>query len=296
MSESTIEYRDVEDHLTAAVLTRISYLTPDLASRLIESSIAAKWPVGCTWRSFGANAEDVWVDFWPRFPDPTKSQHIVEPDAILYVGEQVYVVESKRNDETGQYADQGARDWLSFYNDNSDGTPEIDEIGAYTLLLLGGIPDTARFLALAEEISHQIRHPIKNAPPTSHEHDEDGSMMPRIAWIPWTKLASTVRAIIPTATSQEARILEDINLALTYHGFGAWLTFAQLAHLASTQELHHVDLSLSTTWPSALKPSTIVQEIREPTLPSALEDWLSRFSTVSILASPSQFTLYSVQV
>ena len=53
VANSTIEYRDAEDHLTAAVFARISYLTPHLASRLIESSIAATWPDGRTGPAVG---------------------------------------------------------------------------------------------------------------------------------------------------------------------------------------------------------------------------------------------------
>ena len=41
--------------------------------------------------------EEVWVDFWPRYSDPTKAQCTVEPDFLLYIGEQVYVIESKRH-------------------------------------------------------------------------------------------------------------------------------------------------------------------------------------------------------
>ena len=61
------------------------------------------------------------------------------------------------------------------------------------------------------------------------------------------------------------------------------------------QALHGVDTpDLSTTWPPSIsKTSPIVNEAPEaPSLRSPLDDWRARFSSITIRASPSQFTFY----
>jgi hypothetical protein len=293
--EPTIEYRDVEDHLTAAVLERISYLSLNVAASLIEASIVEQRFGRFTTPKADEGDEDLWVEFWPRFTDPTSSQLIVEPDAILGIGNHVYVVEAKRTDEWGQTAEQAARDWLSFYTDEDEERDDIEEDGARTLLLLGGVADAGRFSILAEAIKQRILNP-KGDDAEGEKAEGKSALIPRIAWVSWTKFASTVSDFIQTATPQEARILEDINLALTYHGFGAWITFTQLSRIVETRVIRLGAESLPTSWPSAPELTPRSDPLPDVPLPNPIDEWRRLSLTVRIEATPSQFSVFSEQV
>lgn len=276
VAEPSIEYRDVEDHLTAAVLTRNSYLSAKLAADLLEESMVEGRFGQTATSNADEDIDDIWVDFWPRFADPTASQNVVEPDAILGVGSHVFVVEAKRTDEGGQTADQAARDWLSYFLDEDEEGDGLED-DASTLLLLGGVADTGRFVELSDAIKQRI-------------DEADTPTMPRIAWISWTKLASKVRDFMQVASAQDARILEDLNLALTYHGFGAWITFDQLAQAVNGRSTVRLGaFALPFDWPDA--PKSPPRKPVAPT-PHPLDDWCRLSSTMRIDADPSQFHRY----
>jgi hypothetical protein len=278
VAEPSIEYRDVEDHLTAAVLERISYLSPKLAADMLEASVVEDRFGQVIASDVEEDVDDVWIDFWPRFADPTSSQSIVEPDAILGVGSRVYVIEAKRTDERGQSAEQAARDWLSYYFEEDEEGDGLEN-DACTLLLLGGIADAGKFADLSDAIKQHIV-------------EADTPIVPRVAWISWTKLASKVRDFIQDALPQDMRILEDINLALTHHGFGAWITFEQLAQVVDARPIRLGADALPIDWPNF--PNLSPRKPATPP-PHPFDDWRRFASTVKISATPSQFPVYSQQ-
>ena len=284
--DPNIEYRDVEDHLTAAVLARICYLSPPLAADLIEGSMVEQRFGRPDSSKAGHGDEEMWIEFWPRFADPTSSQCIVEPDAILGIGSHTYVVEAKRTDDWGQTAEQAARNWLSFCKGEVEEGDDVEEDIAGTVLLLGGIADTGRFSVLAEE-THQRILSQKDG------EAEEASPVPRIAWVSWAKFASTVRDFIQVATPQEARVLEDINLALTHHGFGDWVTFTQLSRVIDSPPIHIGLDPLPTFWPSPPKLTPALDQQRSTLTPNPIDEWRQLSSTVKIMATPSQFPVLS---
>lgn len=276
VTDTSLEYRDVEDHLTASVLTRISYLPASVATHLLEASMVA--------HRFGVQSnlseveDDVWVKFWPRYADAEDPQCTVEPDAILMIGGQPFVVEAKRTDEWGQYAEQTVRDWLSYAQYEDDEGEGLKE-NAGTLLLLGGVVDGNHFVELCESIK-------------KHIDEFDPRMLPRVAWISWARLASTVRDFIHHATPQNARILEDIDLSLTHHGFGAWLTFAQLRGVVECSIIRIGDGALPIYWPDAPKFAPLKPV---PHLPHPFDDWRRLTTPISAGARPTMFPLFSKQ-
>jgi hypothetical protein len=276
--DTTLDYRDVEDHLTAAVLTRISYLSPKLASQLIEESIRPQHLgdrlISIT-HTDDADDADVWIEFWPRYTDATSSQSVVEPDAVLGIADHVYVVEAKRTDGWGQTPEQAARDWLSYYRD-ADEKGDAPEAVDGTLLLLGGVASVDHLNSLAATVQSLIA--------STHE------VAPRIAWIAWTTLASQVRDAIDKATPQDARILADINLALTYHGFGAWMTYTQLSKRVGEPAIGLGADLLPTIWPAAPKQAAPVVPIPANSSSCPIELWRAHASPARIEAIPSQFS------
>lgn len=281
VANSAVDYRDVEDHLTAAVLERVSYLSSALAANLIETSIVEQCPGRFNASKATASDDKLWVTFWPRFDDPTLSQSIVEPDAILGIGDHVYVVEAKRTDDDGQHAEQAARDWLSFYmHENENDGVGCEESGAGTLLLLGGVADARCFFDLAQKIERYILDLKGN------DGEDESTPIPRIVWVSWAKLAGEVRASVQNATPQEARILGDIELALAHHGFGVWVTFARLCNAVET----HVGTGpLPTVWPPM--QGLVRCHDPQPTAPisNPIDQWYQIFSTTSIATTPDFF-------
>ncbi len=88
-------YKDREDMLTAAIISRASYLS-DISLYNIFSSIFTD-----SSNDFSLLTE---VEFWPNFT--SSIQQRVEPDVILHFDWGIMVIEAKRPHDSHQYAEQ----------------------------------------------------------------------------------------------------------------------------------------------------------------------------------------------
>ncbi|MDA3921023.1 MAG: hypothetical protein PF501_10140 [Salinisphaera sp.] len=85
-------YRDHEDHLTAAVFSRLSYLPTDLLWRVLSQAADGAQSDSC----LSARPRLTQIEFWPRLAtDDTR----VEPDVQLSFATFELIVEAKRRDE-----------------------------------------------------------------------------------------------------------------------------------------------------------------------------------------------------
>lgn len=112
-------YKDREDMLTAAIISRISYLSDKALTNLFQS-IFTNSPL-----DFSVLKE---VEFWPNFS--SSIQNRVEPDVILHFDWGVMIIEAKRPHDSQQYAEQ----WIK----ELESLPSSYREGEIYFLSLGG--------------------------------------------------------------------------------------------------------------------------------------------------------------
>ncbi|WP_145976635.1 hypothetical protein [Vibrio nigripulchritudo] len=88
-------YKDREDMLTAAIISRVSYLSDKALTNLFRSIFTKSI------LDFSKLKE---VEFWPNFS--SSIQNRVEPDVILHFDWGVMIIEAKRPHDSNQYAEQ----------------------------------------------------------------------------------------------------------------------------------------------------------------------------------------------
>ena len=215
-SGACVSYRDVEDHLTAAVLARLSYLSRHTAETILQHATEARSPASVAIPpTLNDTTDHVSLEFWPRYPLVLGEERVtVEPDALLRVGDHVCIVEAKRLDAAGQTADQLANEWLAW-----KAADESAGVASSSLLLIGGVDSLDHFARLVSGVNARLRdvtHAVFDPPP--------------MAWISWSKLSRIARQQLAVATPVEARILRDLALALSLHGYGTFVSLQDVAH------------------------------------------------------------------
>lgn len=139
-------YKNREDMLTAAIVSRISYLSDDTLNHLFGSIFTSSS------LNFALLNE---VEFWPNFT--SSIQQRVEPDVILHFDWGILVIEAKRPHNSHQYAEQ----WIN----ELESLPSDYQEGEICFLSLGGsatnnISELARFKALLPTYENvSIPHP-----------------------------------------------------------------------------------------------------------------------------------------
>jgi hypothetical protein len=191
-------YRASEDLLTATIFERLAYLDGARFWQILAS----------TFRSGGLPqrrvAELREIEFWPFWQDAVeKLGQSVEPDVVLTfsIGDPaqsvVLIVECKAGGGL-QYPDQWAREWAAF--DARWATSERpDEVW---LLALGGVPEGAA--RTVSGFTERIR--------------KSWGLEIRAVAADWTDLAQVLEEIEASSVF-EARVLQDLALALDLHGY-----------------------------------------------------------------------------
>lgn len=112
-------YKDREDMLTAAIISRISYLSDEALNNLFQNIFTHSQ------QDFSRLKE---VEFWPTFSSSLQSR--VEPDVILHFEWGVMIIEAKRPHDSYQYAEQ----WIK----ELESLPSKYREGEIYFLSLGG--------------------------------------------------------------------------------------------------------------------------------------------------------------
>jgi len=188
-------YRRAEDLLTATVFERLAYLNgPTLWAILVSTFRSGALPPRRV-------ADLLEIEFWPLWQEAaTALGQAVEPDVVLTlsIGDPaqriVLIVECKAGGGL-QYADQWAREWLSFQAETTV-TGQPDEVW---LLAVGGLPDSAQ--RTVARFTDDIR---------TRWNTEVRALAAE-----WTDLARALDEI-DTTSLLEARIVRDLKLALGY--------------------------------------------------------------------------------
>ena len=215
-------YRSSEDLLTATTFERLAYLDgPTLWAVLVSTFRSGTLP--------GRRlAELLEIEFWPLWQEAAAVLgQAVEPDVVLTlsIGDPakriVLIVECKAGGGQ-QYPDQWAREWLAYQAETAI-AEQPDEVW---FLALGGLPEGAqRTVALfSDNIRTKWRTNI------------------RAAAAEWTDLARALDEV--NAPSRvEARIIQDLKLALELHGYRNVRPMSGLADDAERYKCSHSSLA-----------------------------------------------------
>lgn len=178
-------YRDLEDHLTAAVFARLSYLPTDVFW-LILSRALDDMPT-----LFDQQPRLERITFWPRYSDGEDSY--IEPDVLLEFDDFDVIVEAKRYDNTEPQTRHQIQAEIDSYR--REHANEKNEKRVYLMLVSGNAQDDVHQLkgiaGLVQTTWLALRHAARYArhqasEPLDHKH-----------WL---------------------RVLEDIEQALGLHG------------------------------------------------------------------------------
>lgn len=139
-------YKDREDMLTAAIVSRISYLSDDTLNHLFGSIFTSSS------LNFALLNE---VEFWPNFT--SSIQQRVEPDVILHFDWGILVIEAKRPHNSHQYAEQWIKELESLPSDYREGEIYFLSLGGSAA---NNISELARFDTLIPTYGNvSIPHP-----------------------------------------------------------------------------------------------------------------------------------------
>lgn len=200
-------YRDIEDHLTAAVFARLSYLPTELFWRLITHG--KKDEVSPSFSSTRPRLKN--IHFWPIFDTNEETEEAGEsaeqrnePDVVIECQGLTVIVESKRRDfGTVQDANQIRRYVNACWRES--------DCSQFCVLLMGGAPESV------SKVQNQLAEEWKASAQPSVE----------IISISWRALLTAVKRLAKTipqdiGSDHLRRVLEDIALALELHGVVNW--------------------------------------------------------------------------
>jgi hypothetical protein len=201
-------YKDREDLLTAAVISRLAYLPGEMAWQILSRN-AVKID-GTPLERVGALERS--PEFWPRYRLDQDGEIEVEPDAILRFEHAFVILEAKRSDEEAHFAQQWAREWAAYQRSETPSRPCL-------LFALGGF----------ERLTNQRLRAVANA--TRRQLSDYGDLRApfRVAACSWYELVRSIveerRAQLHIADRGTVRVLDDLLLALDLHGVRAesWL-------------------------------------------------------------------------
>ncbi|CDT66412.1 conserved hypothetical protein [Vibrio coralliirubri] len=115
-------YKDREDMLTAAIISRVSYLSDEALNNLFRSIFT---------HSQQDFSELLDVEFWPNFSSTLQSR--VEPDVILHFEWGVMIIEAKRPHDSYQYAEQWIKELESLPSNYREGEIYFLSLGGSTV-------------------------------------------------------------------------------------------------------------------------------------------------------------------
>lgn len=185
-------YRDHEDHLSAAVFARLSYLPTDVFWLVLLNGIS---PVPEPIRNRPRLKQ---IEFWPRYA-ATNDRHC-EPDALLQFERFDILVEAKRRDNKEWHTADQVQAEINAYRAEYPDRPS-----PYCLLVSGQIPEDIRDL-------------------------EGHAGLLATSWLQLRLGASRARDKASGALDQAhwVRALKDIEQALSLHGVRPRATIADL--------------------------------------------------------------------
>ena len=189
-------YKGLEDMITAAVVSRLPYLSPSIRQALFSLCLPESNKDFSYLRS---------VEFWPRLESNYQNQ--VEPDVVALFDWGTLLIEAKRPLDGAQCVDQWFREVDALAND--DTYP-----GEIVFLALGGDSTTNRqFLS---ELSLKLQQQAYSIC-ESHE-------------LCWLALARFVAQVLETENigASDIAILTDIGLALELYGVNSHPTLETL--------------------------------------------------------------------
>ncbi|WP_067587301.1 hypothetical protein [Endozoicomonas ascidiicola] len=179
-------YKEREDMITAAVISRIPYLSPDARASLFKL---------CLPTSSKDYSEVLQVEFWPRLASIHQNQ--VEPDVIIKFDWGVLLIEAKRPSDGQQSTCQWFKEIASVSTDD-------DYKGEIVFLALGG--KSVNNKVLLQELDAKLEY-------ESYEISERHELS-------WTSLAGAITRLLDNddILSSDTAILSDINSALELYG------------------------------------------------------------------------------
>ncbi|PJE28919.1 hypothetical protein SAMN06297129_1224 [Pseudooceanicola antarcticus] len=195
-------FRAIEDHVTASIFERLSYLSAPCAMRLLHGTTRRNRPKDAetlfSWRSVSLDR----MEFWPCWDDPSDNRRSREPDVYCewQVGDPVrslhLIVEAKPG-SIAQLKDQWVGELKSYHHvQELEGAEEPDIIG---FLAIGGrISDPQDFMKAVRAASPEVQVAIGG----------------------WEDLARALYFELKANTLPwERRILQDMSDALRLFGY-----------------------------------------------------------------------------
>jgi hypothetical protein len=229
------QYRQTEDFLTAAIFSRLAYLTPTSVFNVIEHATGGSLTPSDPSERAALFLQR--VDFWPNwsFSKHTMHGHHRQPDVFLRYRHQSsrretrIIVEAKREDQRHN-AKQLAEEWIAFL----DQTEETDLADNY-IFAIGGAPDSPEHLQLA--VADHLRI-----------WSEESSVS--VVYCSWAALKRAIvqeRQLLGAQSSQN--IMDDLVEIFDFHGFR---TVRYLCEMLEYGTLARADyaraLSLLSAW------------------------------------------------
>ncbi len=253
-------YRSSEDLLTATTFERLAYLDgPTLWAIFVSTFRSGTLPRRRL-------AELLEIEFWPLWQEAVGDLgQAVEPDVVLTlsIGDPVQrivlIVECKAGGGQ-QYPDQWAQEWLAFQAE----TAVTEQPNEVWLLALGGLPEGAQ--CTVSRFSGDIR---------ARWNTEI-----RAAAAEWTDLARALDEV--TAPSRlEARIIQDLKLALELHGYRNLRSMDGLSDEAARYTISEASFTALRATPSNSKVTPQKMPVFKPMLDLARSANLYAFSKAS---------------
>lgn len=189
---ATDAYRDLEDHVTAAVFARLSYLPDDMVWSILYRSIL----LGHSSR-FDARPHIKAFRFWPVYTLEASEHdsHVVtkEPDVVIETSSFTWIIEAKRFDDTAGHTLEQIRNEIAAYRNH-----EFAHDKPVCMLLMGG--------RIPEDIAEAIT--------------DCNTELRYLSWHDLRRNVNELRKKIPSRCGLDycKRTLSDIDEALQLHG------------------------------------------------------------------------------
>ena len=183
---STLPGDRIEDTLTDAVFSTLSYLPPRILTAVLATAVPL---LPLTPDEVG----DALIEFWPSFPSGT------EPDVVLTVGGWMIVIEAKY---TSPFSTGEADIDHQLVGEWRDGLTDAKAKRLQGPVVIAVTDDPAQPADI--EIARRAVADLPEFPERDPDHTET------IEWISWQNLAKTIEEHVPGLSRQEHRMVEDL--------------------------------------------------------------------------------------
>lgn len=206
-------YKGREDMITAAIFSRIPYLSQSTRHELLSLCLPDLS------RDFSQGT----VEFWPRFVSAVESKSYVEPDVTIKFDWGTVLIEVKRPLDGQQRLDQWFNQISSLSRARDDGYP-----GDIVFLALGG--DKIVNSNLLNELPKKLKR--------------EGYKVYAARQLSWSTLARSTSQLRDRRTTQASdyAVLSDINLALELYGVSSHPTFDTLPNYGLSKKQSMIQL------------------------------------------------------